>query len=108
MWAIMETAFDLVSVFVDFLVVSSVSVSVLQFGGIILVTFLLGLLLGRVTRRGIQKAVEYSHKREGGRVFLEFEKSIPLGPSKEEEAENSAMQISDLTRCVRNLRGVPT
>lgn len=56
MWAIIENGFDLVSAFVDFLIASSVSVPALQFAGIILVAFLLGLLLGRITKRGVQQA----------------------------------------------------
>jgi hypothetical protein len=96
MWAIIESALDLVSAFVDFLNVSSVSVSALQFVGIILVAFLLGLLLGRITKREVQQAVENANEREADRVSLDFERLTPLGPSKEEAAENSAMDISGL------------
>lgn len=96
MWAIIESGLDLVSAFVDFLIVSSVSVSALQFAGIILVAFLLGLLLGRTTKRGVQQAVEHAHEREANRISLDFERLTPLGPSKEEAAEHSAMDISDL------------
>ena len=92
----MATALDLVSAFADFVKVLSVSVSALQFVGIILVAFLLGLFLGRITKRGVQKAVENSHEREADRVLLDFERLTPLGPSQEEEAEHSAMDISDL------------
>lgn len=96
MWTIIESALDLVSAFVDFLKVSSVSVSALQLVGIILVAFLLGLVLGRITKRGAQKAVEDANKREADRVLLDFERLTPLGPSQEEAVENSAMDISDL------------
>lgn len=92
----MATALDLFSAFADFVLTLSVSVSALQFVGIILVAFLLGLLLGRVTKRGVKQAVESSNEREVGRVLLDFERLTPLGPSKEEAAENSAMDISDL------------
>jgi hypothetical protein len=96
MWAIIESALDLVSAFVDFLRVSSVSVSTLQLIGIILVAFLLGLFFGRITKRAAQKAVENTNERNADRVLLDFERLTPLGPSQEEAAENSAMDISDL------------
>ncbi len=92
----MATALDLVSAFADFVKTLSVSVSALQFVGIVLVAFLLGLLLGRITKREVQKAVENSNEPEVGRVLLDFERLTPLGPSEEEEAENLAMDISDL------------
>lgn len=91
----MTIALDLVSAFADFVKTLSVSVSALQFVGIVLVAFLLGLLLGRITKRGVQKAVENSNEREVGRVLLDFERLTPLG-FPEEEAENPAMDISDL------------
>jgi hypothetical protein len=96
MWEIIERARDLVSAFVDFLRVSSVSVPAIQFVGIILVVFLLGLLLGRITKRRIYQAVEDSHERTADRVLLDFERLTPLGPSDEEAAESSAMDISDI------------
>jgi len=92
----MATALDLFFAFADFVKTLSVSMSALQFVGIILVAFLLGLLLGRITKRGVQRAVESSNEREVGRVLLDFERLTPLGPSEEEAAENSAMDISDL------------
>ena len=92
----MATALDLVSALADFVKTLSVSVPALQFVGIVLVAFLLGLLLGRITKRGVQKAVENSNEPEVGRVLLDFERLTPLGPSEEEEVENSAMDISDL------------
>ncbi|MDE2059259.1 MAG: hypothetical protein KGL31_10225 [candidate division NC10 bacterium] len=96
MWAIIESALDLVSAFVDFLRISSVSVSAVQLLGIILVVFLLGLLLGRITKRGVQKAAENLNEREADRVLLDFERLTPLGPSEEEAAENSVMDISGI------------
>lgn len=96
MLAIIGSALDLVSAFIDFLMVSSVSMPVLQFIGIILIAFLLGLLLGRITKREAQKAVENSSKLEVGRVSLDFQRLTPLGPSEEEVAEHSAMDLSDL------------
>lgn len=96
MWATIESALDLVSAFIDFLMVSSVSVRALWLTGIILVAFLLGLLLGRVTKRRIQHAVEHADEPEADRVLLDFERLTPLGPSRGKAAENSAMDISDL------------
>jgi hypothetical protein len=92
----MATALDLFFAFADFVKTLSVSMPALQFVGIILVAFLLGLLLGRITKRGVQRVVESSNEREVGRVLLDFERLTPLGPSKEEAAENSVMDISDL------------
>lgn len=96
MWAIIESALDLGSAFVDFLVVSSVSVPVLYLVGIILVALLLGLLLGRITKRTVYKAIERADEPGADRVLLDFERLTPLGPSHEKAAENSAMDISDL------------
>ena len=92
----MATALDLVSAFADFVKTLSVSVPALQFIGIVLVAFLLGLLLGRITKREGQKVIERSHEQEANRVLLDFERLTPLGPSEEEAAEHSAMDISDL------------
>lgn len=92
----MAIALDLISAFADFVKTLSISVPALQFFGIVLVAFLLGLLIGRITKRGVQKAVENSNEREVGRVLLDFEKLTPLGPSVEAEADNSVMDISSL------------
>ncbi len=92
----MMIALDLVSAFADFVKTLSVSVSALQFVGIVLVAFLLGLLLGRITKRGVQQAAGNSNEQEADRVLLDFERLTPLGPSEEEEADNSAMDISNL------------
>lgn len=91
----MATALDLISALADFVKTLSISVSALQLVGIVLVAFLLGLLLGRITKRGVQKAVENSNEREVGRVLLDFEKLTPLG-FPEEETENPAMDITDV------------
>lgn len=96
MWVLIERALDLGSAFVDFLRTSPASVSLLQLAGIVLVAFLLGLLIGRITKRGVQRAVEPADEPEAGRVSLDFGRLTPLGPSEEEEAEKSAMDISDL------------
>jgi hypothetical protein len=96
MWAIIESALDLVSAFIDFLRIASVSVPVLQLVGIILVAFLLGVLLGRITKRRGHWAVEYADEPGADRVLLDFERLTPLGPSLEKATENSAMDIFDL------------
>lgn len=96
MWAIIESVLDLLSAFIDFLRVASVSVPALQLVGIILVAFLLGVLLGRITKRRGQRAVEHADEPEADRVLLDFERLTPLGPSQGKAAENSAMDISDL------------
>lgn len=96
MWAIIESALDLLSAFLDFLRVASVSVPALQLVGIILVAFLLGVLLGRIMKRRVQRAVEHAAEPEADRVLLDFERLTPLGPSQGKAAENSAMDISDL------------
>ncbi len=92
----MAIALDLLSAFADFVKTLSISVPALQFVGIVLVAFLLGLLIGRITKRGVQKAVENSNEREVGRVLLDFERLTPLGPSEEAEVDNSVMDISSL------------
>lgn len=96
LWAMIGRALDLVSAFVDFVRASSVSMPALHFVGIILVAFLLGLLLGRITKRVVQEAAVNSREREADRVVLDLERLTPLGLSEEEEAENPAMDISDL------------
>lgn len=96
MWAIIGSALDPLSAFVDVLMVSSVSVPVFQFVGIVMIVFLLGLLFGRVTKRGIQHTVEHSREREANRVPLDFGRLTPLGPSEEEASEHSAMDLSGI------------
>ncbi len=92
----MATPLDLLSAFADFVKTLSISMPALQFFGIVLVAFLLGLLIGRITKRGVQKAVENSNEREVGRVLLDFERLTPLSPSEEAEVDNSVMDISSL------------
>ncbi len=93
---IVGQALDLASAFIDFLWTSSVSLPVLSFVGIILVAFLLGLLLGRILRRGGEEAFGDSREKEADRVVLDLEKLTPLGLSPEEEEETQAMDISRL------------
>lgn len=96
MWAIIESALDLVSAFIDFLRVASVSVPVLQLVGIIFVVFLLGVFVGRIAKRRVQRAAEHANEPGANRVLLDFERLTPLGPPLEKAIENSAMDISDL------------
>jgi hypothetical protein len=96
MWTMIESALDLVSSVVDLLSVSSVSVPVLQFIGIVIIVLLLGVLLGRMTKRGIRETAEHSREQEESRVSLDFERLTPLGPSKEEAAGHPTMDISTL------------
>ena len=93
---IVGQALDLISVFIDFLWASSVSLPVLSFVGIIIVAFLLGLLLGRISKGDIPEALENSEGREPDRVVLDLERLTPLGLSIEEEAETEAMDLSAL------------
>ncbi|MBI3780608.1 MAG: hypothetical protein HY278_06090 [candidate division NC10 bacterium] len=87
---------DLVSALVDLLLTSMISLPAPAFIGIALVTFLLGLLLGRISKRNIPEAVENSEGKEEDRVVLDLEKLTPLGLSTEEEAETEAMDLSAL------------
>lgn len=96
MWGIIESALDLSSAFIDFLMVSSVSIPVLHAAGIVLVVFLLGLCLGRMTKRTVHGATGPMGGPPADRISLDFHRLTPLGPSKEEVADNAAMDISDL------------
>ena len=87
-------ALDLVSALVDLLRTSSISLPALDFIGIIIVAFLLGLLLGRISKRGVPEAFENSREREADRVVLDLERLTPLGLSAEEEAESEVMDLS--------------
>lgn len=91
-------ALDLISALAaDFLRTSSVSLPVSAFVGVVLVAFLLGLLLGRVSKRKDPGAGGSSkEERRDERVVLDLEKLTPLGVSAEEEAEAKVMDISNL------------
>jgi len=99
---------DLVSTLVDLLLTSMISLPAPAFIGIALVTFLLGLLLGRISKRDIPEAVENSEGREAARVVLDLEKLTPLGLSAEEEAETEAMDLSALRPEERTERTAPS
>jgi hypothetical protein len=87
---------DLVFTLVDLLLTSMISLPAPAFIGIALVAFLLGLLLGRISKRDIPEALENSEGRETDRVVLDLERLTPLGLSSEEEAETEAMDLSAL------------
>ena len=90
-------ALDLISALAaDFLRTSSVSLPVSAFVGVVLVAFLLGLLLGRVSKPKDHGVVESSRERRDERVVLDLETLTPLGVSAEEEAEAKVMDISNL------------
>ena len=89
-------ALDLLFALGDFLRTSSVSLPVSAFVGVVLVAFLLGLLLGRVSKPKDRGVVESSEERRDERVVLDLETLTPLGASAEEEAEAKVMDISHL------------
>ena len=99
---------DLVSDLVDLLLTSMISLPAPAFIGIALVTFLLGLLLGRISKRDIPEALEKSEGREAARVVLDLEKLTPLGLSAEEEAETEAMDLSALRPEEKTERTAPS
>ena len=93
---IVGQALDLISAFIDFLWTSSVSLPVLIFVGVTIVAFLLGLLLGGISKHGDEEAFEDSREKGADRVVLDLERLTPLGLSAQEEEETQAMDISGL------------
>lgn len=91
---ILGQALNLVSDLVDFLWTSSISLPVLTFVGTIMVAFLLGLLLGRISKYEVPEVLDNSIAREEDRVVLDLERLRPLGLSTEEVVENQVMDIS--------------
>ncbi len=89
-------ALILVSALVEFLWTSSISMLVPTFAGVAAVTFLLGLLLGRITKGGGAESSEQSEGSGDDRIVLDLERLKPLGLSAEEEAETEVMDISGL------------
>jgi hypothetical protein len=88
--------FDLVSAVADLLWTSSVALPVLAFVGIILVAFLLGLFLGRLSKHRVSEVSKFSKEGEADRIPLDLEKLRPLGLSAEEEVEVEVMDISSM------------
>ena len=85
---------DLVSAVADLLRTSSVSLPVLPFVAIIVTAFLLGFLLGRISKHQRSEGSEYSTERGADRVILDLERLTPLGLSVEDEVEAHVMDIS--------------
>ena len=94
--ALIGQALDLIFALADFLRTSSVSLPVPAFVGVSIVAFLMGLFLGRISKKGGSEALESSHQGRDDRVVLDLERLTPLGVSAEEEAEAKAMDISHL------------
>ena len=93
---IVGQATDLFSALVDLFLTSMISLPASALIGIIVISFLLGVLLGRISKRDIPEALEKSEGREADRIVLDLERLTPLGLSAEEEAETEAMDISAL------------
>ncbi len=92
--AMVGHALILVSALLEFLWTSSISVSAPTFAGVAAVTFLLGVLLGRITKGGGAESSEQSEGSGDDRIVLDLERLKPLGLSAEEEEETQAMDIS--------------
>src|SRR3989304_3212733 len=87
---------DLLFALGDFLRTSAVSLPVPAFVGVSIVAFLMGLILGRISKKGSSGALESSRQGRDDRVVLDLERLTPLGVSAEEEAEAKVMDISHL------------
>jgi len=94
--ALIGQVLDLLFAFGDFLRTSAVSLPVPAFVGVSIVAFLMGLILGRISKKGGSEALESSHQGRDDRVVLDLETLTPLGVSAEEEAEAKVMDISHL------------
>ena len=96
--ALIGQALDLIFALADFLRTSSVSLPVPAFVGVSIVAFLMGLILGRISKKGGPETLESSHQGRDDRVVLDLERLTPLGVSAEEEAEAKVMDISGLRK----------
>lgn len=94
--ALIGQALDLLFALGDVLRTSAVSLPVPAFVGVSIVAFLMGLILGRISKKGGSEALESSHQGRDDRVVLDLERLTPLGLSAEEEAEAKVMDISHL------------
>ena len=94
--ALIGQALDLLFALGDFLRTSAVSLPVPAFVGVSIVAFLMGLILGRISKKGGPDTLESSHQGRDDRVVLDLERLTPLGVSAEEEAEAKVMDISNL------------
>ena len=95
---IVGQAFDLSVALFYLLWTSSVSIPAPALLGLTLSALLLGLFLGRISKRGGPGAAKTSHAGDEDRIVLDLEKLRPLGLSAEEEAESEVMDISRLRR----------
>jgi hypothetical protein len=97
-WLILVSAFELGIDLVGLLWSSSVSLPGPVLAGFTVASFLVGLLLGRISKRSIGTAEGTRDWRATGdeRVVLDLASLRPLGLSAEEEVENEAMDISGL------------
>lgn len=93
---IVGQVFDLLSTFVEFLWNSSISMPTLNFVGVVMVAFLLGLLLGRLSTHRVSEVSDLSKEGEADRIPLDLDKLRPLGLSAEEEVEAGVMDISSI------------
>ena len=98
---IVGQAFDLSVDLFGLLWTSSVSLPVPAFLGFIVSALLLGLFLGRISKRGGPGAAKTSHAGDEDRIVLDLERLRPLGLSAEEEAESEVMDISGLRQTKR-------
>lgn len=94
--ALIGQALDLIFALADFLRTSSVSLPVPAFVGVSIVAFLMGLILGRISKKGGSEALESLHQGRDDRVVLDLDRLTPLGVSAEEAAEAKVMDISNL------------
>jgi len=94
--ALIGQVLDLLFAFGDFLRTSAVSLPVPAFVGVSIVAFLMGLILGRISKKAGSGALESSHQGLDERVVLDLETLTPLGVSAEEEAEAKVMDIPHL------------
>ena len=94
--ALIGQVLDLLFALGDFLRTSAFPLPVPAFVGVSIVAFLMGLILGRISKKGGSEALESSHQGWDDRVVLDLERLTPLGVSAEEEAEAKVMDISHL------------
>lgn len=99
-------ALDLLSALFDFLRTSSVSLPIPAFVAVSVVAFLMGLILGRLSKREEHDGSESSRQGQDDRVVLDLERLTPLGLSAEEETEASVMDITSL-RAEQTTGGTP-
>ncbi len=93
---IVGQVFDLLSTFVEFLWNSSISMPTLNFVGVVMVAFLLGLLLGRLSKHRVSEVSDFPKEGKADRIPLDLEKLRPLGLSAEEVVEAGVMDISSI------------